>query len=491
MDSAIDRIPTGVSGFDEIVDGGLLEHHNYLVRGGPGAGKSTFGIHFLSEGVSQDEATLYINLGEKRSTIERVAANFGFPIDEVDILDLAPSGDEFVEEAGYDIFSSAEVERQPLTDEIAQAVSDTSPDRVFVDPVTQLRYLTPDEYQFRKQLLSLLRFLTDNDATVLFSSQRTAVEPDDDLQFLSDGIVTLDHDGRRRTVEVTKLRGSDYTGGAHSFDITDAGIEVYPTLPVVRDVEPSEHGTHQLSLGIPELDRLLGGGLERGTTTYVTGPSGVGKSTLGSIFMKEAAGRGERSNLYLFEESVDTLVHRSRAINVPIDEMRDRGTLMIEPIETLAMDTNQFAARVKSDVEDHGTDIVMIDGVEGYKQAAQEGDPLQPLHRLVRYLSSEGVTTLLIAETKEITGEFKVSEFGGTYLADNVVFLQHVELEGELRKTIGVLKKRMSGFERMLREFRITEHGLRIGDPMTDLRGVLTGTPEFAEGVDPQLMETE
>lgn len=490
MTSSKNRVSVGVEGFDEIVDGGLFAEQSYLVRGSPGAGKSTFGLHFLSEGVTRDEDVLYINLGEGKATIERAASNFGFPFEEIDILDLAPTGDEFVEEEGYDIFSSAEVERKPLTDEIAEAVSGAAPDRVFVDPVTQLRYLTPDEYQFRKQILSLLRFLTENGATVLFTSQSTATEPDDDLQFMSDGIVTLDQDGQQRSIEVTKFRGSDYAAGTHSMAIAGDGIEVYPVLPLTQRESCLETDVDQLSAGIPELDRLLGGGIERGTTTFISGPTGVGKSTLGTVFMKEAAGQGERSKLYLFEESVGSVVRRSQAVNIPIEEMRDRGTLDIEPMETLAIDSTQFAAQVKADVQTHDTDIVMIDGIEGYKLAVHQEDLLKPLHRLVRYLSNQGVTTLLLSETKDITGEFQVSEYGGTYLADNLVFLQHLELHGEMRKAIGVLKKRMSNYERTLREFRITEHGLRVGEPMTDLRGVLTGTPELTtEGGTTQLMD--
>ena len=486
------RISVGVEGFEPLVDGGLYERDSYLVRGAPGTGKTTFGLHFLAEGVDQDEDVLYINLGEEASTIERVASNFGFPFNDIDILDLSPSGEDFVEEEGYDIFSSAEVERQPITDEIAEAVTDSEPTRVFVDPVTQLRYLTPDDFQFRKQILSLLRFLSDHGATVLFTSQSTSDEPDDDLQFLSDGVITLHRDGEQRSIEVAKLRGSDFVGGEHSMTISDDGITVYPRLRLRQREHDIDTDTPQLSSGIPELDQMLGGGIEKGTITFISGPSGVGKSTLGTAFMKEAAGRGERSTLYLFEESVQTLVHRSKSVNIPIEEMRERGTLEVKPMESLAMDTHQFAAQVKADVEEHDTDIVMIDGLEGYQLAVHQDDLLQPMHRLVRYLSEQGVTTLLLAETKQITGAFQVTDHGGTYLADNLVFLQHVELNGEMRKVIGVLKKRMSDYERTLREFQITEDGVRVGEPMTALRGILTGTPEIVtEGGTAQLIDDD
>jgi circadian clock protein KaiC len=217
--------------------------------------------------------------------------------------------------------------------------------------------------------------------------------------------------------------------------------------------------------------------------TIISGPTGVGKTTTGAQFMKEAAGRGERSAIYMFEETERTFLTRCSSVNIPVEEMRDRGTLSIEEIEALELSPQEFAHKVRTDVEAKGTQLVMIDGINGYDLSIRGDDSelRRKLHSLCRYLKSVGVTVILIDEVSSVTGEFEVTEGGISYLADNIVFLRHIEMKGELRKVIGVLKKRTSDFERTLRKFQITEHGIAIGEPLTNLRGILQGTPEWMD----------
>lgn len=471
------RHSTGIPGLDDLLHGGLLAERSYLVRGQPGAGKTTLGLQFLEAGQQNDETPMFINFGEEESTLRATAEALDIDVSGIEFVDLVPSSNEFVEDRTYDIFSSSEVEGKPLADDITEAIDATDPDRVVVDPVTQFRYLTPDEHQFHKQMRSFLRYLTEKGVTVLFTSQATQATPDDDLQFMSDGIIELGTRDSRRTIEITKFRSSDFRGGSHGLQITDDGIEVYPRITP---------GSHQretvgesLSSGVPDLDELLGGGLERGTVTIVSGPSGAGKTTFGSLFVSAAAGRGERSDLYLFDEAEETFRGRNEAINIPVVEMEDKGSLGIHPIEALEYDAAHFAHRVREDIEENETDIVMIDSIQGYRRSIHDKEVVTALHALARYLTNHDVTVILVTETSQITGEFQITEWGGTYLADNVVFLRHLELGGEIRKAIGVLKKRMSDFERTLREYRITQYGVKIGEPLTGLRNVLSGTPEF------------
>jgi circadian clock protein KaiC len=222
--------------------------------------------------------------------------------------------------------------------------------------------------------------------------------------------------------------------------------------------------------------------------TIISGPTGVGKTTTGAQFMKEAAGRGERSAIYMFEETERTFLERCASVNIPVAEMRERGTLQVEEIEALDLSPQEFAQQVRTDVEDGGTRIVMIDGINGYSLSIRgdEAALRQQLHSLCRYLKSMGVTVILLDEVSSVIGEFEVTEGRVSYIADNIVFLRHIEMAGELRKVIGVLKKRTSDFQRTLREFEITEHGIRIGDPLTDLRGVLRGTPEWTDATPEQ-----
>ncbi|RLM67029.1 recombinase RecA [Halorubrum sp. Atlit-8R] len=477
-----ERASTGVAGLDEVLSGGLIPARSYMVRGQAGSGKTILSFHFLQAGIDEGETALFINLEEDLRDLKANAAALGFDTDAVEFLDLSPSADAFVEDESYEVFAPSEVEREPLTDRIVEGVSEVDPDRVVVDPLTQLRFLLSDDYQFRKQVVGFMRFLKDRDATVLFTVQNTDSLPTDDLEFITDGTIRLDATRSGTTVRVPKFRGSATQSGDHAYRVTDSGIEVYPALQPGSD-RAGDAEFEQISSGIPEVDELLHGGIERGTVSIVSGPTGVGKTTLSTQFMKEAAGRGERSVIYLFEESRRTFLARSRAVNIPVDEMLEKGTLEVVEVEALERSPQEFARMVRDEVEGEGADIVMVDGISGYRLTlrGEEEQMLQQLHALGRYLKNEGVTGVFVDETRNVTGEFRATMENVSYLADNIVFLRHIEVGGELRKAIGVLKKRTSDFERTIREFRITEHGITVGEPMSGLRGILSGTPEVVE----------
>jgi len=471
------RISTGVPGLDEVLLGGLVPGRSYLVRGGPGQGKTTLGLHFLTAGARADEKVLYISMGESESQLRGNARALGFNVRGVTFLDLSPSVEFFSQVETYDIFSPADVEREPTTRKILDAVESLRPKRVFVDSMTQFRYLSPDEFQYRKQALSFMRFLVDKGATVVFTSESSPQVPDDDLQFLSDGVIELHSAPEGRTVMVTKFRGSGFRGGPHSVRLGSGGMEIFPRLVPTR--ERRDFVSRPSPSGVPELDELLNGGIDRGTITIISGPSGVGKTTLGLQFMKEAAGRGERSVVYLFEESEETLMSRCEAINIPVREMMEKGTLGLTQVEPLRYSPDEFASLVRHEVEEKGAKIVMLDSTAGYGVSMQGRDLARNLHALSMYLKSWGVTLFLIEEVGTITGEFRASENNVSYMADNIVFLRHLEIDGEIRKAIGVLKKRTSDFQKSLREIEITRYGLKVGRPLTGLRGILGGTPEL------------
>ncbi|MFD1586087.1 ATPase domain-containing protein [Halorientalis brevis] len=480
IDNSLDRVSSGVPGLDGVLRGGFVKGRNYLVRGAPGTGKSILGFHFLTAG-GDDETSLLINLEESSDDVRKNAATLGFDLGDVEMLDLSPESDFFVADQSYEMFSPSEVEQRPVTEEIIDRVDDVQPDRVFVDPLTQLRYLAPDEYQFRKQVLAFMRYLKERGATVLYTTQQTPSSSDVDLQFLSDGILELDNDDGRRTISVPKFRGSDRQKGTHSLRVDGDGLEVFPEL--VPEAHSQEFESEQISSGVPGLDTLLGGGIERGTVTVISGPTGVGKTTTGSLFAEQTATRDERSVIYLFEESESTFTHRTESIGISINEMTESASLAIEEVEPLTQSPEAFAKMVREEVEQRDTEVVMIDGVKGYTLSIQGEETAlrRKLHALCRYLKNMGVTVILVDEIDEITGDFQVTNAGISYLADNILFLQYLEVQGELRKTTGVLKKRVSSFEHTLREFEITDDGVHVGDPITGHRGILQGTPEPTE----------
>lgn len=230
MEQDVRRLSTGIAGLDEILNGGLLAQHTYLVRGGPGAGKTTLGLHFLCAGVTAGERVLYVTLGESEARLREHGERIGFDLRGVNFLDLSPAQGFFTEIESYDIFSPSEVERAPLTRRIVEIVRQLRPARVFIDSMTQFRYLATDSFQYRKQVLAFLRFLTEEGATVMFTSEGSTEAPDADLQFLCDGILNLDvHEGMR-VIEVSKLRGSIFIGGFHTYRIAHGGITVFRAL---------------------------------------------------------------------------------------------------------------------------------------------------------------------------------------------------------------------------------------------------------------------
>ncbi|GAB4329353.1 MAG: ATPase domain-containing protein [Calditrichia bacterium] len=473
------RISTGVAGLDEVLHGGLFPQRAYQLRGAPGSGKTTLGAHFLFEGARNGETSLFISLGETEELIKANMKAVSLDLSGVKFLDLSPSSDFFAEVESYDLFSPAEVEREPMTRQIADTIRELKPKRVFLDSITQFRYLSSDVFQYRKQVLSFIRFIVEQGATFLMTTESSREAPDDDIQFLVDGVIEIGHDGTERNLQVTKYRGSGFHAGAHDFKITPNGVSVLPRL--IPPAASEKQNREQMSSGIPEVDELIGGGIERGTVTLISGPTGVGKTTFGVQFLKEAAGRGETSIIYEFEEDISVLEKRCENLNIPVSAMVKSGKLIIKKVEPLAFTAWEFANMVREDVEKKGAKIVMIDSIAGYKLSVKGKDLVSHLHSLCKYLVNSGIAVFLITEVKNITGDFQVSDIDVSYLTDNIIFIRYYENLGALNRAIGVLKKRLSNFEKTLREIQFTRYGIKVGRPITDLRGILKGTPEKVE----------
>ncbi len=467
------RLSTGVTQLDEIMQGGYIPRRSYMIRGDPGAGKTTVGLHFLVAGAARGELTLYITVGESEEQIHKNASSIGLSLEKVAFLDLSRNTEFLTEIESYPLPKVQEHgEPISISKMIIQQIRELKPQRVFLDSMTQLRLISPDSFQLRKQVLAFLRFLIEQDATVLFTSESIDDTAENDLLVVCDGVINLRSAKVGRTISITKFRGSDFIRGEHDMQLTGEGLQVFPhLLPQTIDMH-FEHET--ITSGIPELDELLHGGLTRGTITIITGPSGVGKTTLGLQFMKEMAGRGEHSIVYIFEEWEQVLINRCESIGIPIRSMIERSTLSISQIEPLHYRPDEFAYKVRADIEQQKTSIVMIDSVSGYGLSIYAEDLVRHLHALCKYLQGIGITVILINETETITtNEFRATDLGISYVADNILFLRYFERNGEMRKGIGVLKKRLTDFEQTMREVEITRYGLKIGRPLAEMKDIL------------------
>jgi circadian clock protein KaiC len=481
----VPRVSSGISGLDELLQGGFVRGRMYLVAGEPGTGKTTVGFHFLEDGIANGEAVLYIHGEESADEALENAAQFGIDISEASFLDLGPDPEFFTEDPSYDLVSADDIEEERYTRTIRESIEEVQPSRVVLDPITQLKYIESSEHHYRKRLLSFMRFLKARDITVVATATTDrGTRSEIEIRSLSDGVVELVRGREGRRIEIQKHRGVGQVDGTHGLEIRSAGIEVFPR--VVPEPNDTEFDPVPLKSGVSGLDKLAGGGFERGTVTFVTGPPGVGKTTTGGLYLTQAAHEGRRAVIYLFEEREETFTHRCRSLGVPIDDIREEELLSVETVDPLTMSAEEFAHAVRDKVETAGVELVMIDGFGGYTTAIQGSrDELKrDLHALTRYLSHNEVSTFVTDATHRITGIASATSSAISPIADNILFLSYVELDGSLRKVIGVLKKRAGGFERTLREFEITPEGVRIGEPMTEFRGIIQGTPQFG-GRDP------
>lgn len=480
----LSKLATGIPGLDEILYGGLSTQCSYLLVGSAGTGKTVFSLQWLRAGNARGEKGLYITLAEPAEKIQQNVAGFGWCLEGLELVDLTvKNGSGGVEAGEYHVFPPSDVENVPVWAGIYDAVKQKRPTRVVIDSLTQVRYLSTDEYQFRKQLLALVTFLDRSGCTSILAFEPTELEREASVALAVDGIMRLrmqvspNRMVGLRSIQVEKLRGSDFMSGFHPMRIGTDGITVFPHR--IEKAAPTQPGKGQLTSGTEALDELLGGGIEEGTTTLITGPAGVGKSTVAARFAAQAATQGRCAKIYAFEESVESLLVRCRGINMDVAPLVDGGKLQIQHVNAMHLYPDEFLEIMRADVE-RGCKVVVLDSLRGYTLAMEEfGTPVTHLHNMVTYLNSNGVTTLLVNEVEYITGDLRATELGVSHLADNIILLRYAEYESRVIKVIGCLKKRLGGFQPELRELRIGADGLTVSDKLTFLSGILTGVPSL------------
>lgn len=477
------RYPSGIPGLDEVLHGGFFAASTYLLAGRAGAGKTIFSLQWLLQGVKHDEHCLFISLGEPSDQIVRNVNSLGWDLAGLDIVDLTPTFEPDDQSGGeYTVMAPAEVEQMPLWQGIYAAVREHKPHRVVIDSATQLRYLSTDEFQFRKHIQTLVHFLNQSQATCLLNFEPTELEKETSLALAVDGILHIRHEISPsrliglRSIQVEKFRGSDFMSGLHPVRIGSQGMTLFPHH--IASAGTAEPGARLLTSGIDELDTLLDGGIESGTATVVSGPTGVGKTLLGMQFMIKAAQQGERVTVYVFEESAASVKHRIGILGHAIDPLLDDGRLNIVQINPLQVYPDEFLAMVRDEVEAKGCRTLMVDSLRGYDLAMEQfGSIVAHMQNLVYYLGSQNVSSFLINEVEHLTGDLRVTELGVSYLADNVILLRYCEDRGRILKVIACLKKRLGAFQPELRELEINASGMNVGPKLHHLRGVLTGVP--------------
>ena len=476
---------TGIAGLDDILCGGFTANRLYLIEGVPGSGKTTLALQFLMEGARSGEPMLYVTLSETEEELRAVAASHGWSLDGITIRELVPAEDTLKPAQQYTMFHPSEVELSETTNVILEDVERVKPRRVVFDSLSELRLLAGNALRFRRQILALKQFFRGRNCTVLVLDD-LAADHDLQVQSIAHGVLTLSQQlpefgGERRRLQVLKIRGKRYRGGLHDYAIRTGGLEVFPRL--VAAEHRTQHGAKRFSSGVAELDSLLGGGVEEGTSTLILGAPGTGKSTIAALFAASAAERGEKSAMLIFDESSNTLFGRTEGLGIPLRKQFEAGRVLVRQVDPAELSPGELTHAIRKYVEDQGARIVVIDSLNGYL-SAMPGERFLTLHlhELLTYLGQRGVATILVGAQQGLIGSQMTSSVDASYLADAVVLMRYFELRGEIHQAISVLKKRGGNHERAIREFRMDTGRLVVGAPLKDFRGVLTGTPvqEFA-----------
>jgi circadian clock protein KaiC len=375
----------------------------------------------------------------------------------------------------------SDVELTETTRKILSAIEEFSPSRIVFDSLSEMRLLAQSSLRYRRQILALKQFFIGRSCTVIMLDDRTSEGPDLQLHSIAHGVIGLylsppAYGRARRQLQIVKFRGSNFASGFHDYEIREGGLRIFARLVA------AEHGVKfaraLIASNVEALDALLGGGVERGTSTLLAGPPGSGKSTIALQYAAAAMSRGDHVATFVFDETRSALLARSQSIGLKFTEGTRPGELAIRQVDPAEISPGEFADSVRSAVEHDHARVIIIDSLNGYLNAMPQDNFLTAqLHELLSYLNNTGVTTFLIVAQHGVLGTSMTNPVDASYLADSVILLRYFEHKGSVKKAISVIKKRTGGHEESIRQLWFDRHGIHLGEPLLQLRGVLTGVP--------------
>ncbi|MGK7867566.1 ATPase domain-containing protein [Falsiroseomonas sp. E2-1-a20] len=348
--AAFAKARTGIPGLDDVLHGGLARGRVFLLEGSPGTGKTTIALRFLMEGAAREERGLYVTLSESENELRDGAASHGWVLDPpIEVMELVPPESLLDADQQQSLLYSSDLELGETTRQIFEAIERVQPIRIVLDSLSEIRLLAQSSLRYRRQILALKHYLTRHEATVLMLDDLTTEAQDKTVHSVAHGVVRLEelapsYGAERRRMRVVKYRGQPFRGGYHDFSIETGGVQVYPRL--VAGEHRTDYDRAPLGSGIAELDQMLGGGVERGSSTLLLGPAGAGKSLITLQFVASAVQRGEKAAIFVFDEELGLLFNRARAMGIDLAAMRDSGGLVIEQVDAAELSPGQFAHRV-------------------------------------------------------------------------------------------------------------------------------------------------
>jgi circadian clock protein KaiC len=360
------------------------------------------------------------------------------------------------------------------------------------DPFSDIRHLARETLGYRRQILALRDFFSEQNCTVLLMQEMTRGSSGDiQVEALTHGYLTLhqespEYGGQRRRLRIHKMRGIAFRDGYHDFAIQSGGIRVYPRL--VPAEHYSELPDETISTGLPGLDQLLGGGCERGSSLLILGAAGVGKSSRAAQCALAAAERGEKVRFFMFDETVRAFTTRTRRLGLQLDKYISTGLIRLLQVDSAQFSPGEFAQLVIDAVQGEAVQTIVIDSLSGYINAMPEERFLAThMHELLTFLTYKNVFTIMTLAQHGVLGEHVLSPVDLSYLADTVMLIRYFEAFGAIRRALSVVKKRSGPHEVFIREMLIRDgKGIALGEPLRRFQGVLTGRPTFT-GEEPLL----
>jgi circadian clock protein KaiC len=482
-------ISTGIQAFDDILAGGYVRSRVHLIEGRPGSGKTTLALQFLMAARERGENTLYVTLSEGKEELKASAATHGWSLDGVEIYELVPAELSLDPTREQSVVYSSDLELGETVKLVMDCVERVKPDCVVFDSLSDIRLLAGSPLRYRRQVLALKHYFTGKQITTIFVDDLTEEMDDANLHSLVHGVtrleqLTIAYGAERRRLRVFKMRGRAFRGGYHDYIIRTGGLRIFPRL-VASDHNVGFDEQGPASSGLPDLDKLLKGGIDRGTSTLIMGPAGCGKSTLAMQYVSAALARGEKALFISFDETRRNFYKRAGGLHIDLDKWSD--SFSFQQVDPAELSPGELSGMVREQVA-NGIGIVVLDSLSGYQNAMPEEQfLLLQMHEMLTYLNQQGVLTILVLAQHGLVGAMQ-SPVDLTYLSDNVLLLRYFEAAGQLRRAISVLKKRTGGHEPSIREYRIDKLGIRIGEPLTQFSGILTGVPRF-EGQPDKLLD--
>ncbi|MEL7142190.1 MAG: ATPase domain-containing protein [Cyanobacteria bacterium J06631_9] len=487
------RVSTGLDTLDDILHGGLPGGELYVVNGSPGSGKTTLALHFLQEGATKGEKVICLALAQRVESLKQTAKSVGLDVSNVTFYDLSTVSALKEMTERQTIFDTSEVELVETMRAIVAAIDAEAPTRVVFDGVSQLRMLANNAMTYRQQLFMLRDYMTTREITVVLTDSQDAASGDQELVSMAHGVITLmvettTHGSAHRYLKISKMRASAYEPGMHDVEIDQTGLQVYQSHRYAQGTKLASRQSANLpeptlrNSGIPELDKLISGGLHAGTTCLMLGPSGTGKTSIATLFAHRLATTGGKASVFLFDESIKTFLRRSKGLGMDLAPLIESDLLHIHELSFGNITPGKFASLIDRDVDEWGAQIVAIDTLTGYLNSMPtKARLISQMHELTRRLNQKDVLTFLMVAQHGVIGLTMDVSIDISYLADTVLLFRHFETQGQLRQAISVYKNRYGAHEKQICEVILQHGGIQISHALGNFSGILSGLPEYKD----------